>query len=179
MLPAAERRQHRPGVLLIGRFAENLAVALGHGIATEDEAPRRSAGRRRPPFDRPAGRPSSAGVSPLQTPHSAVSEGGRTAKRVAGLRQQLAPRGDRLARISFGRRFAMQLVEWVGVWYTGIGLNADPSVLRYSPPPMNPPPLNVLYEDNHLLVVVEAGRAADDGHAGRSADAAYRWPRST
>jgi hypothetical protein len=27
-----------PGVLLVGRFAEDLAIALRHGIATQDEA---------------------------------------------------------------------------------------------------------------------------------------------
>ena len=38
MLVSAEHLQHSPCMLLVGRFAEDLPIAFGHGIAGEDQS---------------------------------------------------------------------------------------------------------------------------------------------
>ena len=69
--------EHRPGVGFIGRLSENLAVALHHGVAAEDQ----------PAADPPGNvgglLPGQAGDKLLgrfaaQTPPSAASDGGQT-----------------------------------------------------------------------------------------------------
>ena len=37
MIASAEHLQHPPRMLFVGRFAEDLSIAFGHGIATEDQ----------------------------------------------------------------------------------------------------------------------------------------------
>ena len=90
MFPPAEGLQHRSGVLPIGRLAENLALALGHGVAAEDQSPAdppRHVGRLLigQPGDKLRGR--------LAAAHAALGRFGRRLhlERVSGRRQQFAP----------------------------------------------------------------------------------------
>ena len=41
MIASAQHLQHPPGMRFVGRLAENLPLAFGHGIATEDQVTQR------------------------------------------------------------------------------------------------------------------------------------------